>query len=99
MPKDELQKKLDERLQGWRRLPDGEIAYLDLYGSAVFPMDGLLAVAVRFDGRRKGQTGKVTEQLQFGLSPQQCRELAQQLLEGAAFIEQELTPPTDTKPN
>lgn len=99
MSKEDLQKRLDERLKDWRRLPDGSLAFVEFYESAIFPTEKALVVAVRFDGRQTGQTERVTEQLQFGLSPQQCRILAQQLLEGAAFLEKEMTPPTDKKPN
>lgn len=95
MTKADLERLLHERLKGWRLMPDGrQIAYLDFYESAVFPMNGLLAVAVRFDGRRTGQTEKVVEQLQFGLTPQQCRALAEQLLAGAAAVEKDAKPPT-----
>ena len=100
MPIDDLKKAMDERLKGWKRLPNGDVAFLPFIGSAVFPMAGnQLALAFRFESRRKGPTDTSPEQLQLGLSPQQCRELAAQLLEGARFLENEAAPPQGQKPN
>jgi hypothetical protein len=94
MPQSEdLKKQMAERLHGWKLLPDGQIAYVPYFESASFPMsNGLLAIALRFDGRRKGQTESRVEQLQLGLTPQQCKALAEQLLNGVAYFEKEMKP-------
>lgn len=95
---DALKLKLDERLKDWRRLPNGDIAYLPFIGTAVFPMAQGAAFALRFEASRF-EGDKRADQIQVNMTPRQCRETAAQLLEVAAYLEKELSPPTDEKPN
>jgi hypothetical protein len=95
---DELKRRMAERLKGWKLLPNGDIAHAPFIGSAVFPMASGVALALRFEARRTGPNDRTPEQLQLGLTPLQCREMAAQLLEGAAFLEKEMTPPAE-RPN
>jgi hypothetical protein len=90
--KSDIEKRLDERLKGWRRLSNGRIAYLPFIGSAVYPMADAVALAIRFEAR-KTQTDKTPEQLQVALSLSECRQLAEQLLAAAAFLEKGSQPP------
>lgn len=94
----DTRKELAERLKGWKLLPDGKIGYLPFLQSAVHPMGNLVALAIRSESRRKDQNDTRVEQFQFGLSPLQCRILAEQLLDCAASVERDMTPP-NVKPN
>jgi hypothetical protein len=97
MAKD-MRAEMAKRLRQWRLLPNGDVAYLPYIESAVCPIDIGVALAIRFEARRTGPNDKTPEQFQFGLSPQQCRRLASQLIEAADFYEKDTTPPSG-KPN
>ncbi len=95
---DDLKRKLDQRLKGWRRLPNGDIAYLPFIGTAVFPMTDGAAFAVRFEASRF-PGDRSPDNLQVKMTAQQCRETASQLIAVAEYLEKESKPPEGEKPN
>lgn len=97
----DLNKEFAERMakEGWKLLPNGQIAFLPFIASATFPMVNGLAVALRFEARRTGPDDNTPGQLQLGLTSQQCRDLAPQLLKGAEYLEREMTPPDKGQTN
>lgn len=83
-----------ERLAGWQKLPNGDIAYLPFVASAVLPMAQGVGLAIRFVGSRSGQTQP--QQLQVVVGLQDARELARLILAAADDVEREMTPPDVT---
>lgn len=83
-----------ERLAGWQKLPNGDIALLPFLESAVMPMAQGVGLAIRYLGTRSGQSP--LQQLQVAVAPQDAREMARLLLAAADDVEREMTPPDVT---
>lgn len=80
-----------KQFQGFQFLPDGTVAFLPFVQSAIRPIEGgLLALALRFRALKAGPDDTTLEQIQLGLSPQECRKLAKQLLAAADVMDREL---------